>query len=263
MNKTRHIVAMRFCIGGLQAQYDPMSVNSIERLASLCNRFTVKSLNNMRNKSFEPVFLVHNTADLTLLGPLVPIAAELSARIVKYCDFQNFCDSFSDKDEILISRCDADDAYANWVIDDIQNYAKQTATPVVYGYGSALLHRLDTNVVRKMTKHYTNTGHWSAFQTVVYKKDSDLLRGFNPYAWKHTNLVSNEKFKAHIFNSNISLKDLIKVGDCNQNLSYPCSIWIRDGENASLEAVESDLKYPEVNISKTEIKDIYGVDLLS
>lgn len=258
MNKTRHVVAMRFCVSGLPNRFKPMSPEYIERTASLCNKITVKSLLNMKNKNFESVFLVNNTADLTLLGPLVPIAADLNATIIRMCDFQKFCSKLNNDSDLIVSRCDADDAYANWVVDDIQEQALKTSAPIVYGYDDMLYYRFGTNIIRESIRKYP-VGHRGAFQTVIYKKDSELLKGFNPYSWNHANMFSNEEFKSHI--AGLDKKNVIKRSGSKTH-AYPCGIWIRDGKNSSVQSLEYEEQLPEVNISKTEVKDIYGVDLL-
>lgn len=249
----RHLVAMRF-LSIKRNDVQDLTLKSAEHYADIFARYTLKSLQNMSNKRFDTVFMVSDSADLRLLAPLVPYAAELGASFVKYDDFNRFVERYRETgDRMIVTRCDADDLFGKWLIDEVQTFAEKTSTTSIFGYQSSLLYREGTQVLRAYPIDYAK-GHWSAFQSLIYSKD-DRLKNVTPYSWKHPN------FFEFLSRRGFSTEELTKMhvnGDSSR-LPY---VWIRHGSNVSTDTVETDKRYQEIHdITPDTLKNNYGVRL--
>ena len=237
---------------------DTDSAANIEFYSNICRDYTSKSLQNMKNKKFECVFLVNDTADLSHLGPLVPVAADLGASFVRYGRFAEFCERYRGDGNLVVTRCDADDIYANWLVDEVQTEVeKRAGEGFVFGYGDSLLYRIGTEKLRKFTVPYKAIGTFSCFQSLVYGKDPRFV-GLQPYAWNHNDIVKSLVDRGM---QKEDAKKLIAIGDESR---YPF-VWMRNGRNGSHDDdVSCDFKYSEIDVdgyTPDRIEEIYGVRL--
>lgn len=252
----RHIVAMRFLCMDFGIKTD--TPENIEFYSNICRDYTAKSLQNMKNKKFECVFLVNDNNDLSHLAPLIPTVADLDATLVRYGKFTEFCEKYRGDGNLIVTRCDADDLYANWLVDEVQLEAeKRSGESFVFGYVDSLLYRIGVNKLRKFTAPYRTSGHFSCFQSVVYGKDCRMA-GIQPYAWVHHSATKK------LVENGIPKEEALKMIVQGDESRYPF-IWMRNGRNGSHDDDPSkDEKYQEITIdgyTPERIEEIYGVKL--
>lgn len=248
----RHVVAIRFMtqpsnVGGISDR------EAGEFYADLFGRYTLKSLLNMENRSFETVFLVRDSGGLSYLGPLMEHAVGLDASFVRYSEFPSFVERLRGDGNLIVSRCDADDLYASWVIDDVQKTALMREMPFVFGYQRSLMYRIGDGRLRVHEKNY-GKGHWSSFQSLVYGRD-ERLRGVTTYSWNHTDFFSE------LSKRGFTLNELRRMKADSSHEGYPY-VWMRNGRNISRDDADDDARYPETNIVPKEyVLRNFGVEL--
>lgn len=250
---TRHIVALRILCTDMPGRERLFTLQNIEKQAEFCKRYTVASLRNSRNTSFDTVFLVHDRRPLAMFGPFFAAAADLYAQIVRYSEFPNFCERYRGNSELIVTRADADDCYANWVVDDIQQEAARRDSPFIYGYKKGLMYRVGTPTMRVHESKY-EWGFWSCFQSLVYKKSERFAR-ITPYSWQHQDIR-----KGCIPGLNDNDRKLLIPGDKEK----PPFIYMRNGMQASHDdRPENDERFPRYNgrLGRKDIKEMFGVDL--
>lgn len=248
----KHIVAMRFMTLEKNVGFDD-DVPAAEFYADLFGRYTLRSLLNMENKGFDVVFLVRNSGKLGYLGPLMEHAVQVDASFVRYGDFPSFVERYRGKEDLIVSRCDADDLYAKWVVGDVQERALMHERPFVFGYSRSLMYRIGANKVRLHEKNYPK-GHWSAFQSLVYGKDV-RLSGVTPYSWQHTDFFGFLSGKGYAPN------ELRRMRVESGHPGFPY-VWMRSGKNVSMDSEDDDAKYQECNsVTKEYVLSNFGVEL--
>ena len=180
----------------------------------------ISSLNNVKNKDFELIIMIHDNVSFSTVSFFNELKTEYKISIIHWSEIQNYLDSFFDKyDYIIESRMDFDDFIFSDVIDDIRNHIDKNINIKLYGYCSGYTYYKLNEKYYDFYHLVNNVGHWAICSSVIintnFLKDK---KHFNIYSFNHgrskINLQkwcndNNVKWNDNMFEQNIIDKAFI------------------------------------------------------
>lgn len=147
----------------------------------------ISSLNNLNNKDFELVIMIHNNVDISTVSFFNELNTDYKITIIHWGEIQTYLDSFYDKyDYIIETRMDFDDFVFSNVIDDIRNHIDKETTIKIYGYCSGYTYYLLNKKYYDFYHLVNNIGHWSICPSVIYNTNFvKNKKHFNIYSFNH------------------------------------------------------------------------------
>ncbi|ORY26727.1 hypothetical protein LY90DRAFT_513662 [Neocallimastix californiae] len=179
-NKIKHFIIIRFYSDNMMEKEKMFNYTFLHNAINDFKKFTLKSLENQTNKSFEIIIKINNElpGDSKAISELKQIESPIKINVIR----SNLTDKYiinntKEAKFVITTRIDHDDLIYNDAVKDIQNKCNINIPLYYNGYinGITMINN-DIKNCYKFYGHYNNKGTISTFQSLILNKN--LYKGY-------------------------------------------------------------------------------------